>query len=789
MKCRKLYKPAAAMIVLSMIVSSGSAGVLGAESNTKKEENIYVNLQDDGLADGVYVVNAYDLKKNQKIVDYGDYITIQNLSSSGELKEQNGKITTYANRGKFYYQGNLENAQIPWDFDISYEINGKKISAERLAGKTGNLKIRLKIKKNEKAKKGFFENYLLQVTMTLDTKKCKNIKADGASAANSGDQKQLIYNVMAGQEKTLEIKTDVKDFEMEPISINAVPMSFNIDAEQLNTGKLKDKTRALTGGVKQLNQGAKQLKTGSDAMEDGLFVYGEGMDALYQGAETLFGGIKKLNPSIKSYTSGVSKLEIGTGKLKKNTKDLPQLMNQMTNALKGLEEGSSAISDPKAWKQIEDGMKQMKTALTQMKQGLRMMDQQGLQPMEECLSLGGAVNGNIKLLKQGVTAADRSVGKLQGISNEYEEQVRDFYDILQKQNSTTKESGENITEEQVAENTEKGTYTEDHKETQEKTTVDENGNTVIVVTNNIYMTKTDVKTKTITRTRERSQMPYDNMDDLQNLYQRMKKNSASFQQLLNGEGKTSGLSELLRNLDQGVDQLESGLYGNKNSLKNSIARLRNQITGTGGMTDGIDAVLVGINSLEKALYEDQEKSMKSGVSNLNQGIAALQISTDSLPNQMKKLTTAIQQLSGGANQLIRHNSNLNSGAEALEKGARALKTGNEAMAVNTNEIVKGSESLANGARKLAGGTQKLEDQTKNMDGQILNGIKEEISKFSGEDYKAKSFVSSKNKKVSSVQFVMRTDGIKKEEKTETKKHEKKQTIWEKLKNLFYLIPF
>lgn len=304
MNYRKITKPAAAM-TLSFVMAAGSITPAIAASNTNKEENIYVNLDDNGSIDGVYVVNAYDLKKDQKIIDYGNYSALTNLSSESKLNDQNGKITVNGKKGKFYYQGDLDSAKIPWNIDILYELDGEEIDAKDLAGKSGKLKITMKIRQNKGADKEFFENYLLQVSMALNTKQCKNIKANGATAANSGDNKQLMYNIMAGQEKDITITTDVEDFEMDPISISGVPMSFDIDTDQMDTSKLTDKTKDLKDGVKSLNDGAKQLKSGSSRLQSGITSYGKGVDALYKGADTLFAGVNQLNPGIKAYTTGV----------------------------------------------------------------------------------------------------------------------------------------------------------------------------------------------------------------------------------------------------------------------------------------------------------------------------------------------------------------------------------------------------------------------------------------------------------------------------------------------------
>lgn len=49
----------------------------------------------------------------------------------------------------------------------------------------------------------FFENYLLQATVTMDMDKCSRLQAAGATVGNVGASKQLVYNIMAGQEKIL----------------------------------------------------------------------------------------------------------------------------------------------------------------------------------------------------------------------------------------------------------------------------------------------------------------------------------------------------------------------------------------------------------------------------------------------------------------------------------------------------------------------------------------------------------------------------------------------------------
>lgn len=785
MNYRKVAKPAAAM-TLSLVMAVGGMTPAMAASNTSKEENIYVNLDDNGSVDGVYVVNSYDLKKDQKITDYGNYSSMTNLSSDSKLTEQNGKITVNGKKGKFYYQGDLNFAKIPWNIDILYELDGETIDAKDLAGKSGKLKITMKIHQNKGADKDFFENYLLQVSMALNTKQCKNIKANGATAANSGDNKQLMYNIMAGQEKDITITTDVEDFEMDPISISGVPMSFDINADDMDTSKLTDKTKDLTDGVKSLNNGAKQLKSGSSKLQSGIKTYGEGVDALYKGADTLFAGVNKLNPGIKAYTTGVDKSASGAKKLQKQTKNLPNLMTQMTSAITQLNSGSSQLADKDAWDQIESGFTQIEAGLKQMKSGLKQMDKQGIAPMIASLEDGGALKEGVESLDQGITAANAYNSKLQSVASTYDEQVSTLKKVIEEQKSSSDTTKQSTVKTGEDTKTDEGTYKEDHTETSKETSTDEDGNTVITVTNNIYMTKTDTVTKTVTNTQNTETSSNIDIDTLESLYKSMSQNSAMLHAILNGSGSSEnlGLSSVLTKLSDGTAQLKSGLYSTDNSMKAGLMIIQKQISGENGLISGIDTMTLGVNNLKQSICGTQKQSIKSGTQSLDQGLKTLNNSTNTVPDQMTQLTTAIKQLSQGTGKLSSQSNTLIKGSYQLQSGAKALKDGGKTLSSNTSTLNDGAKNLTDGVNKLADGTQTFYDKTGNIDDQILDGISDAIDEFSGKDYKVKSFVSSKNKNVKSVQFVMKTEGITKEEKETKTTETKKTSIIDKIKNLF-----
>ena len=86
----------------------------------------------------------------------------------------------------------------------------------------GNVEIELDIRKNPDYGGELFRSHALRITAALDTEKCRNIAAEGATAANVGTSRQMSCIVLPNTEKTILISTDATYFEMDAISSNGV---------------------------------------------------------------------------------------------------------------------------------------------------------------------------------------------------------------------------------------------------------------------------------------------------------------------------------------------------------------------------------------------------------------------------------------------------------------------------------------------------------------------------------------------------------------------------------------
>jgi hypothetical protein len=90
------------------------------------------------------------------------------MTDTNPLTQEEDRIFISAPKGDFYYQGTLKNAALPWCIDVAYTLDGAPVTADALAGADGRVAIRIDTAQNPDADPVYFENYALQVSVTLD---------------------------------------------------------------------------------------------------------------------------------------------------------------------------------------------------------------------------------------------------------------------------------------------------------------------------------------------------------------------------------------------------------------------------------------------------------------------------------------------------------------------------------------------------------------------------------------------------------------------------------------------
>ena len=340
--------------LLAALLLTGTAVLPARAADTAalsggKEEIVYANLQTDGSVGGIYVVNHFDVLTAGTVTDYGGYTALTNLTDTSPLTQEGDAVTFSAGEGNFYYQGTLTRQVLPWSFAIGYTLDGRATDAAALAGASGALEIRIQTRQNKAVDSTFYDNYMLQITVTLDPDKCADIDAGGGTAAASGKDRVITYTVLPGKDADITLKAAVTNFSLSGISVAAVPFSSPVAIP--DTSGLVDETATLSDAVSSLNNGIAKLVSGSGDLNDGVA-------ALVSGSGEFQAGLAKLS-------GGSAALLAGSAQIKSALAAAAAQLSGGTGAGGSSGGGLGAITQlPAGLRQLADGLGQVSAGLT-----------------------------------------------------------------------------------------------------------------------------------------------------------------------------------------------------------------------------------------------------------------------------------------------------------------------------------------------------------------------------------------------------------------------------------------
>ncbi len=409
----KMERKAIAALLAGLFVMGNAASAFGATEPSPKEEVVYGELGNGGQTEEVYVVNVFQNQRH--IVDYGNYQSLRNMTSTDEITRKGSKITLDTEEETVYYQGDLERGQLPWDIDIAYWLDGETIQPEALPGSSGNLKIRMDIRENEAADPDFFENYALQVTAALDMEKSKDIKASGATEANVGGDKQLTWTLLPGTEKKLELSAQVEDFEMDRIAFNGVQMDLDVDVD---SSQLTEKFDLLEKAAAAIDSGANDLSSGTASLAQGTRNMKKGVDS----------AAKKVGKTEKKLKKA-GKLSEASSQVNQAAKDLSSGMEQIKAAANYQAFQQQLASNGLDLDALQAGNQEMLTLLQSLKQAIPAQYQGQVAKAEQLLQGNmGAIDG----MEQYLQALSQSMAQAENGSREFAENYGKFDKTIQQ---------------------------------------------------------------------------------------------------------------------------------------------------------------------------------------------------------------------------------------------------------------------------------------------------------------------------------------------------------------------
>lgn len=642
-----------------------------------KDETVYVKVDDAGNQKDVTVSDQLkNISSLGTIDDVSDLKDIKNVKGDETFSENNGKLVWQGDKKDICYQGTTTK-KIPVGMKVTYELDGKKVSADDLEGKSGHLKIHYEYQ-NTSADSGKYTPFLMATGLLMDGEKFSNVTVDNGKVISDGDRdivigmglpqlKEQLTSVSSKVDDldipdSFTVEADVTDYE----KVEAVTVATNEVFNEVGTDKF-DSLDELKDSMTELQDASNKLVSGSGQLKDGL-------DTLLSSSGTLVSGIDQLASGGNTLASGTGSLVSGANTLADGSKSLANGTSQLASGAESLNAGAA---------QVATGAKSAKDGAGQLESGAQALND-GIAQMQNQVGVGvNSLNSGVRQLSDGISKAKEGATSLENGATQVETgatQVSGGVAQAQTGATTLQQSlvdiaGGNDNSAMVA-----ALESLSHTATPEQQEV----------LNSVIAGMEEQNKKVNDGINQAAEKAGNLSISLGTLGEGAKQVADGGASLQTGAGT---LVEGLKELGTGANQLQTG-------VENMATKLSD---GTKQLSDGTGALLAGTQSLNSGLG-----TLSAGAGQVSEGSAALS-------TNMKTANAGAQSVASGAGQLA-------SGASQLNSGAGALSTGLNTLQSSTGALVSGVEQLDSGAAELNSGMIQFNEE----------GIEKLVSVFDGD---------------------------------------------------------
>ena len=372
-------------------------------SESGKDETVYVIADAAGSPTKVIVSNQLKNKDGaDSLKDTTTLKDITNVNGDGSYKENaDGTITWDTDGGAdVYYQGTTDQ-ELPVTVKLSYQLDGKDIKPEDLAGKSGHVKIRFEYTNNatKTVKVGNKEEeikvpFCMTSGAVLPNDTFSNVTVTNGRIINEGKNNIVVGVAFPGLTESLDwdnMKSKAKDEEArKKLDDIDIPESVEIEADVKNFALDMTLTMASSNVLSSFNL-TKDIDTSeiSDQMDD----LQDGMDKLIDGGEDLKDGTGKVKDGASDLKDGAGKLKDGTDDLKDGAGKLKDGTSELKNGAGELADGTQSLADGAG--KLQSGAQELANGTTTLKSG------------------SSALVSGVEKLKSGTESLNSGVGKLQ----------------------------------------------------------------------------------------------------------------------------------------------------------------------------------------------------------------------------------------------------------------------------------------------------------------------------------------------------------------------------------------
>lgn len=321
------------------------------DKDSTKDETVYVLAGADGSVQKIIVS---DWIKNAlgaaSITDSTGLSDIENLKGNESYTISGNAKVWDAQGNDIYYRGNIEK-ELPVGMTVTYTLDGKKVSTDEIAGKTGKVSIRFdydnrqyEMVKIEGKEEKIYVPFAMLTGMLLDNEHFRNVEVTNGKIINDGDRTAVVGIALPGLQENLGISKDKLNIpDYVEITADASDFSFGMTVtiatnelfNNLDTSKL-DSVDDLTGSIGELSNGMKQLLDGSSAL------YG-GLTTLLDKSKELVSGINQLADGAKVLKDGAVSVDDGAGQLKAGAAELASGLNTLKGNNDTLNSGAKQV--------------------------------------------------------------------------------------------------------------------------------------------------------------------------------------------------------------------------------------------------------------------------------------------------------------------------------------------------------------------------------------------------------------------------------------------------------------
>lgn len=356
---------AAALALLCVLPQAAQA----AAPTIQTDEAVYINLDYYGTPENTRIVKGVSLNGHTEFTDYGNYSDVYNMSTLDEPTLGDGEVSwALADDGlqRFYYEcvpDSSNTIQLPWNFDVSYKLNGVPVEAEKCSGANGLIEMNIHAMPNDAAEEYYKNNMMLVCATGIDMSKALSIDAPGAQVQSIGTYKIVMFMGLPGEESTFTVRIGSNSFESMGLILFMAPATLSSLDILSDMRDIKDRLGSsgdsLYEGLSSMLDSMQSMKSGLGALSSGIsginsvrkqLIADRGtidpqIDAALSSLETLAGQTDSLIPELNSMKTTLTTLSATINSMLDTVQSTTEDINGYQQLLKDLDTTLSNLDD------------------------------------------------------------------------------------------------------------------------------------------------------------------------------------------------------------------------------------------------------------------------------------------------------------------------------------------------------------------------------------------------------------------------------------------------------------